>query len=611
MSTLTDPDAVDGQPRPRRPLSLLSVPFEPGLLSASGWEDGLVNLDWSDNDWDLAQRIAQRATEAQQSGHVSAFVLLQFVARISSMSLQVGGTTLFMPRIISPDGTSAGLDHISANDLQALMALARQAPTDWLTARCADIALATNRITGRDIQQLAAIGALSYLRLAQHAAANDVTPQAVDHLRRALDLAWRGKRADDAFQAELWATFMAMFQAVLEGPMKGLANRFVDELLRRATTERRHAAAELLEAAAAAIEPAADIDSELTHQLFRLASRLWASLNLVQRSREAGRQAGESLVVRAGRVTTAMVASHWMARGIAELRESHAPRERIRELQRELEDVRLRINDEMGRVAIPVDNRPIHAWVEEHLATTDYPASLMRIAFSFSDYADFPTEVERAKALKADYFSAWFGSTELDANGVPLRSQPRFDPADPEHLETAAIESVCQTRYTFFLAPFILTSVRKLSERFSSSFNDVLSFVERSPGAPEGHHKQIARGLAAGLQHEWDIAGINLLPMVEPMVRTQLKAQGINTLVANKVKGEQERSLSELLELDEEVNILTSGVNFELKALMTHRAGCNLRNRYAHGLICDQQLATYPIVVAWWVVLRMVLEPYR
>ncbi len=139
------------------------------------------------------------------------------------MSLQVGGTTLCMPRIISPDGSSAGLDHISANDLQALTALARQAPTDWLTARCADIALATTRITGRDIQQLAAPGARSPLRLAQLAAAEEITPQAVDHLRRALDLGWRGLRKDDAFQTELWLIFMAMFQSVLDGPMKGLA----------------------------------------------------------------------------------------------------------------------------------------------------------------------------------------------------------------------------------------------------------------------------------------------------------------------------------------------------------------------------------------------------
>ncbi|WP_204304172.1 MULTISPECIES: DUF4209 domain-containing protein, partial [Lysobacteraceae] len=605
------PGPAEGPPPARPALSLLSVPFEPGLLSALGWEDGLADLDWSGTDWDLAQQIAQRARQAQQNGLTTASALLQFVARISSMSLQVGGTTLFMPRIITPDGTSAGLDHISANDLQALLALARQAPTDWLTARCADLALATNRITGRDIQQLAALGARSYLRLAQHAAAEDITPQAIDHLRRALDLGWRGLRKDEGFHAELWVTFMAMFQSVLDGPMKGLANRFADELLRRADAEHTQAAAASLEAAAAAIDPSVDIDSELTHLLFQLASRLWLSLNLVERSRQAGRQAGESLVVRAGRATSAMVASYWMAQGIAELRQNHAPRERIRELQRELEDVRLRINDEMGEISTPVDARPIHAWVDEHLATTDYPTSLMRIAFSFTDYSDFTTEVEHAKALKAEYFNGLFGSTELDADGVPLRSHPPFDPKNPEHLETAAIEGVCQTRYTFLLAPFILSSVRKLSERFSSSFNDVLSFVGRSPGAPDGHHKQIARGLVAGLQHEWDTAGINLLPMIEPMVRAQLKAHGVNTLVSNKVNGEQERSLSELLELDDEAGILPRGLNFELRALMTHRAGCNLRNRYAHGLLSDQQLGTFPIVITWWVVLRMVLDPYR
>ncbi len=50
MSTFNPADPADGQPRPQPPLSLLSVPFEPGLLSASGWEDGLANLDWTEND---------------------------------------------------------------------------------------------------------------------------------------------------------------------------------------------------------------------------------------------------------------------------------------------------------------------------------------------------------------------------------------------------------------------------------------------------------------------------------------------------------------------------------------------------------------------------------
>jgi len=76
MSTFNHAAAANGQSRPQPPLSLLSIPFEPGLLSAPGWEDGLANLDWTENDWGLAQRIALRATQAQQSGQATTSALL-------------------------------------------------------------------------------------------------------------------------------------------------------------------------------------------------------------------------------------------------------------------------------------------------------------------------------------------------------------------------------------------------------------------------------------------------------------------------------------------------------------------------------------------------------
>ena len=87
------------------------------------------------------------------------------------------------------------------------------------------------------------------------------------------------------------------------------------------------------------------------------------------------------------------------------------------------------------------------------------------------------------------------------------------------------------------LTPRISAALRKLSERFSSSFNDVLSIVRYSPATPPGHAWQIARGLYAGLQFRWNDAAINLIPMVEAIVREDLKRHGIDTRVKTTSKG--------------------------------------------------------------------------
>ncbi|WP_164281054.1 DUF4209 domain-containing protein [Stenotrophomonas indicatrix] len=98
--------------------------------------------------------------------------------------------------------------------------------------------------------------------------------------------------------------------------------------------------------------------------------------------------------------------------------------------------------------------------------------------------------------------------------------------------------------------------------------------------------------------------------MVEAIVRADLKRHGIDTRVSNDLDGENERSLTQLLELDAERAILPKGLNFELKALMPHPAGANLRNRYAHGLMSDRELASPATLTVWWLVLRYVLKPF-
>ncbi|MGE6332522.1 DUF7380 domain-containing protein [Stenotrophomonas sp. NPDC077659] len=125
------------------------------------------------------------------------------------MHLQVGSDVLLTPRYITPERWSAGLGDMDANDFAAATAIARNTQLLWLRARCADVALASDGAKGREIHELAALGADAYLRLVRQVEATtaDVDINTVDHLRRALDLGWKAKKKDETFQRQVWSSF--------------------------------------------------------------------------------------------------------------------------------------------------------------------------------------------------------------------------------------------------------------------------------------------------------------------------------------------------------------------------------------------------------------------
>lgn len=588
--------------------SLLKIPFCADWLSDNAWEQPLAAVDWNSDGWHLAQTIATIAHQQEDDGNITTAALLVLIACLASMHLQVDGDELLTPRYITPERWSAGLRDMDANDFAAVTAIARSTRVTWLRARCADVVLASSHAQGRDRHALAALGADAYLQLVREAEATsaDVDINTVNHLRRALALGWPAKKKDATFQRQVWNSFMVLFRRTLRGPYPGMADRYVTELLDRPSDHAREAA-ELLEGTARGIVASEDIDSEIQHRLLSLARRLWDSERETARARAAGREAAEALVVRAGNAHSAAVKAVWLAQAIAELRHHHADADRVKWLQGELADVRLRIADELGEIQLQVDVGHIHTWVQQNVAPADYQLALLKIAFAALDHPD--PELERQQAIE-ERRSDFLGSTHLDAEGAPVRSQGAFDANDPAHVETAAIERLCDTRYPRVLAPLISIALRKLSERFSSSFDDVLALVRYSPATPHGHAWQIARGLYAGLQFRWNDAAINLIPMIEAIVRADLKRHGVDTRASNDLDGENERSLTLLLELDAERAILPRGLNFELKALMTHPAGANLRNRYAHGLMSDRELASPATLAVWWLVLRFVLKPF-
>lgn len=107
----------------------------------------------------------------------------------------------------------------------------------------------------------------------------------------------------------------------------------------------------------------------------------------------------------------------------------------------------------------------------------------------------------------------------------------------------------------------------------------ITALCAESSTVPEGHSGLWGAGLMFGLAGDFGPAVAILVPQLEQAVRTLLKRRGVNTLFVDERTGvESEKSLNALLETNEVVEILGTGMVMALHALLVVQGGPNLRN---------------------------------
>lgn len=300
-----------------------------------------------------------------------------------------------------------------------------------------------------------------------------------------------------------------------------------------------------------------------------------------------------------------------MAEGIAILRRHRGDRTKIKELQSELADIRRTISDEMHSITYPIDTKDLIGHIEDKVKSPDLPTALLEIAFAFSTFTSAEevkqTVIESSKEFAFEHF---FARVVYNHEGVPVERGNAFDANDPVNLEQHMIEDICRFHHPLLANVSVMHATSLVRNRCEPTLNDLLALTHASPVVPEGHEWSMARGLLAGLEHDWEEAAIFLIPQAEPFVRAAFKRHNINTL-AIKEGIEQEKSLSELLGHEDIAQVFHEDIVIELKAILTHRSGHNLRNLFGHGLIRDEHLASTATIMLWWTLLRLIMWPYR
>lgn len=587
---------------------ILNAPVSKQDLEAFDWQPEIESLSGPANRWTSVAELRKRSDEIKEERPQDAAILRLLSAAIS-MHMVVGTPQPYVAAFQMSNGRSAAPDDLGVYDLDALEMMAEMAADAWVRARLSDVALQVAPIYERHGWQLGAIAARAHLEYSMRSDDHAVSRR--ESLQRAMELGWRYLRRDAEFSDALWTSAKALMYQGLEKSWPGVSIPIAEEIRKR----NRSMAAE----AAAAFEQQGDKllatgPSPEAVDLFREAAALWLAAKDTSREQIAHHKSADALIGLARTPGQAMLQADWMAEGIALLRRHKGDRARIKDLLAELADIRSRILGEMSTFSHQIDVSSVVKQIRERVVAPSLADALLQVAFAFSNWVDAEqVRKEVTDNARRFVFTGMFRQVAYDANGVPVDSTAPFDASDEAEMERRMVKHLSQHDHPILAQVAIPAALDVLQGKFEPTLADIVGILHSSPITPRGHEWSLARGILAGLNLDWKEAAVFLIPQAEPFVRAAFKRAGIHTLSNSNVTDgvEEEKSLNELLAHPDVGDVLSPDLVLELKALLTHKAGHNLRNRYGHGLVADNQLASVGTVALWWTMLRLMLWPFR
>ncbi|WP_414615119.1 DUF4209 domain-containing protein [Stenotrophomonas pavanii] len=576
-------------------------------LAAYDWQQELDDIDGSSVRLGHVAKLSERAAALEGESPLNAAVL-RLLAAVISMHLMVGTSVLFGPAIQMSNRRSAAPEDLDERDLAALMVMAEQASAPWLRARLADVGLLVAQVHKVPGWKLGQIAARAYLEHAKSGASEHPVERR-ESLQRAMALGRPFLRRDEEFHTELWQVAMTLLRTGLTESMPGVSVPIAHEIIQRNSALASEAGA-LFDAQAEKLF--GEGASPLAADTFREAAKLWNAAKDVARAQASLQRSADVLIALARGPGQAMLQADWMAEGIAILRRNRGDRTRIRELQMELAEIRTRITGEMSSISHSVDVSEILSHVRMRVSSDNFCDALLQLAFAFSQWVDAGEVRQRViKTAEEFVFSSMFCQVTYDEHGVPVAVTQPFDAANEDELEKRVVQHVAQFDHPLLARVAIPCAIDLLQTKFEPTMGDIMGLLHESPVTPRGHEWTLARGILAGLNHDWSEVAVFLIPQAEPFIRSAFKRHGVHTLAANAEGAEEEKSLSELLAHPEVSSVLAPDIVLELKTLLTHKSGHNLRNLYGHGLISDDDLPSVGTIILWWTMLRLILWPYR
>jgi hypothetical protein len=533
---------------------------------------------------------------------------LKLLAGICSMMLvpeELGDP--YRPMVQWGDGTSSmAPEHVPRDATGALAQLVERLDNPALRARIADVVWLRDRSKGRQIA-LAAVRA--YRELPIEADSWYVFGRAAWH--RALQLA-RQIRAEDELAAIEAALLDAFFTAAGDPNYGYWALHLVRPLRHeRGGGNRVRQVAEQLEAVGR--QRLGALHTFMAQDYFEAAAEWY------ERARDRELQAvmlslaADAIALQSDQGDSAIVRHHWLTKAVEAYRRVSAPLRAQLDIDAKIDALLVKRRaaghaalGEMTAIPLPREDvtDEIQAAITHVKGRSPFDALL---AFCGLDSApDIPELRSAAEAtLRDSVLKTLMGASVMADDG---RTVETATPEDGREAQLAAEMRAIFRRHAGKVALARLHPARD-QLRFEQNYRlaDFVNIATYSPIVPADRARIVGRGLYAGYCGEMIDAMHILLPQFEHIVRHVL--QGAEALTAHHKDGlDMEVALASLLDRPQMAEEFGDGMKLAIHAIMCDRAGPNLRNDVAHGLVNEEACESAHALYAWWQVLQLVTE---
>lgn len=283
-------------------------------------------------------------------------------------------------------------------------------------------------------------------------------------------------------------------------------------------------------------------------------------------------------------------------------------RERVGELLVELKDANMKALGEFKEVSTEIK---IDRTEEEKIKKSLKDKSPKEALEYFARLPFFSKEENLKKfaiQFSQDSLSSVLPQSFVSSEGNVVERKPSSLSAESSEADKALrIEIIKQSALEQQLFSDIMIKsgmgeIKKMKD-LESAIREVLktnSFV------PQDRKEVFERGLIAGLEDDLMICLHLLIPQIENSIRGLFRERGCSVMGIDGCGMQKEVDLNDLLYRPEAKTIFGQDFLLVLQTLLTEKAGFNLRNRFAHGLLSVEDMKSNIVRYLWWVTLHLI-----